>query len=195
MTKVFLGGSRRISRLNVQLRMRLDRIIEKGLPVIVGDANGADKAFQQYLCDKSYRNVEVFCSGNICRNNLGNWKQREVPVASRNRTYAFYARKDRAMACEAAVGFMLWDGKSTGTLLNVLRLLGQQKKTVLYNAAEQRFHELKEFAQWEEFISKCDGELRKKIEQRATLEAHEHDTPQQSLIPRRGARPADNAVC
>ncbi|MHC1729372.1 MAG: hypothetical protein AB9866_25795 [Syntrophobacteraceae bacterium] len=129
MTKVFISGSRTVTRLSDPIRMRLDRIIEKGFPVVIGDANGADKAVQQYLNSKGYLNVEVFCSGHVCRNNIGNWKQRRVSSTAPGKTYDFYAAKDRTMADDAAVGFMIWDGKSKGTILNAYRLLKQQKKS------------------------------------------------------------------
>ena len=95
MTKVFIGGSRGVHRLNEAIRMRLDRIIEKGLSVVIGDANGADRAVQQYLSSKSYPNVEVFCSGIVCRNNIGNWKQRTISSTACAKTFDFYATKDR----------------------------------------------------------------------------------------------------
>ncbi len=173
MTKVFIGGSRRVSRLSEPVRMRLDRIIEKGLHVVIGDANGADKAVQQHLNSKNYPNVEVFCSGHVCRNNIGNWKERKVSSTAHNKTFDFYAAKDRTMADEATVGFMVWDGKSKGTILNVFRLMKRQKKAVVYNAAEKRFYEFKALGHWEEFISHCDGELRDKVEQQAALEDQE----------------------
>jgi len=53
-TKVFIGGSRRIIRLDAEVKRRIDRMIEKPLQVLVGDANGADKAVQEYLRSKSY---------------------------------------------------------------------------------------------------------------------------------------------
>ena len=56
---VFVAGSRQISRLPSEVRSRLDTMIEKGFQILVGDANGADKAVQQYLADKSYPNVIV----------------------------------------------------------------------------------------------------------------------------------------
>ncbi|MGA3117483.1 MAG: hypothetical protein ABSF90_23970 [Syntrophobacteraceae bacterium] len=189
MTKVFIGGSRGGSRLSEPIRMRLDRLIEKGLPVIIGDANGADKAVQQYLNSKNYLNVEVFCSGHLCRNNIGNWMQRKVSSTAPNKTFDFYAAKDRTMADNATVGFMVWDGKSKGTILNVLRLLKQQKKAVVYNVAEKRFYELKALAHWEEFISHCTSELRNKVEQQAALEDKERSSlSPQSFKPRRVAR-------
>ena len=179
MIKVFVGGSRHISRLNAQVRKRLDNIIQKELPVLIGDANGADKAIQQYLHSQDYRNVEVFCSGGLCRNNLGQWEVRIVPAETRERNFQFYSTKDRVMAQEATVGFMMWDGKSIGTLLNVLRLLSQQKKVVIYIVPEKRFLELKSGAEWGAFIDHYDIKLRHRVEQRATLETPERRSPAQ----------------
>jgi hypothetical protein len=78
MTNVFIGGSRKISRLDADVRQELDRIVEKSLKVLVGDANGADKAVQSYLKSKNYDLVEVFCAGRTCRNNVGRWPVRTV---------------------------------------------------------------------------------------------------------------------
>lgn len=171
MTKVFLGGSRHVSRLNDQIRERLKTIIQKNLPVIVGDANGADKAMQTFLCKEGYLNVEVFCSGHACRNNVGNWKTNLVESDSRERHFSFYAAKDIIMASEATFGLMIWDGKSVGTLLNVWRLLENQKKVVVYIAPERQFLELTGADQWPQLIAKCDIVVREKVKQKASEEA------------------------
>ncbi len=170
MTKVFIGGSRRASRINTQLRKRLDNIIERGFPILIGDANGADKAIQQYLHGKHYQSVEVFCSGGICRNNIGNWQTRSIPVDTRNRDAQFYSAKDRVMAQEATVGLMMWDGKSVGTLLNLFRLLNLKKKAVIYTVPEKQFLEFRNWVQWKKFLESQDIGLRYKIEQRTKLE-------------------------
>ena len=170
MSKIFIGGSRHVSRLGAPVRARLDTIIEKGLPVIVGDANGADKAVQQYLFSKSYDQVEVFCSGKACRNNVGRWKTRQIDTDPRERGFRFYAAKDREMAREADYGFMVWDGKSTGTLLNVLRLLRQDKKVVIYSVPEHKFAELKAYDQWDDFIAHYGADVRQETEKKAALE-------------------------
>jgi len=47
MTRVFIGGSRRLTRLNADVQRRIDKIIEQGFPILVGDANGADKAVRR----------------------------------------------------------------------------------------------------------------------------------------------------
>jgi hypothetical protein len=61
MSTVFVAGSREISRLCTEVKSRLDTMIENRFQILVGDANGADKAIQRYLADKSYPNVLVHC--------------------------------------------------------------------------------------------------------------------------------------
>ena len=180
-TKVFIGGSRRVSRLNAAVHARLDKIMENGLPVIIGDANGADKAVQQYLSSKHYDKVEVFCSGLACRNNIGHWDTRLIHADKHNRGRQFYAAKDRAMTTEATYGLMVWNGKSTGTLLNILRLLRQAKKVVVYNVPKRQFTELKSYDQWQSFIAAHGPGLRGETEQMAALEDRAHS--QARLLP------------
>jgi hypothetical protein len=170
MTKVFIGGSRHVSRLNVQMRQRLDTILSKGLPIIIGDANGADKAVQKYLFDKHYTNVKVYCSDRTCRNNVGGWTVHSVPVRSQKKTADFYSEKDRAMAEEATVGLMMWDGESVGTLMNVFRLLKLNKKAVVYAVPQRDFIEFHNTAQWEIFVDHCHSSLRRKLEERIVIE-------------------------
>ena len=170
MTTVFVGGSRRVSRLPAAVLARLDTIMQKGFPIIVGDANGADKAVQRYLSDQGYRHVEVFCSGTTCRNNVGDWHIRQSKTDPHDRGFQFYAAKDRAMAGEADFGLMIWDGKSIGTLMNVLRLLSQAKKAALYNVPQHSFSELKAGADWRGFIAALDADLRDEMEQKVRIE-------------------------
>lgn len=180
MTTVFVGGSRHASRLSINVRGRLDKIMEKRFPIVIGDANGADKAVQRYLHSKHYRNVEVFCSEGICRNNIGNWRTRNIPTGTRQRNAQYYSAKDRVMAQEATVGLMIWDGKSVGTLLNVFRLLGLQKKSVIYNVPEKRFLEFRTKVGWEIFLASQDTGLRHKIEQRTKFETAPENQPLQT---------------
>jgi len=170
MTTVFIGGSRNVSHLDEDVRQRLDRIIEKHFPVIIGDANGADKAVQTYLKSRGYHNVEVFCMEGKCRNNVGPWPSRAVPAPHNTRDFKYYAAKDRVMAAEASVGFMLWDGKSMGTLANAARLIGRRKKVVVYNASEKTFADLTCEADWREFLSSCPPDLRERLEHLVSAE-------------------------
>lgn len=182
MNVVFIGGSRRVSRLAPAVHQRLDRIIEKHLQVLIGDANGADKAVQQYLHRKGYQNVEVFCAGRFCRNNIGGWKMRHVPSTTPEKSLEFYTAKDRLMAREATVGLMIWDGKSIGTLLNVLRLRRGQKRAVVYDVPRRRFWELKNESEWHAFSSRCDAQLRQRVEQKAALEELAEQSSQANLL-------------
>jgi hypothetical protein len=142
--KVFIGGSRRLSRLNKQIKHRLDSVIDKGLTVIVGDASGVDKAVQSYLVQRKYQNVAVFCMAGICRNNVGNWPTREISAGQNTRRdAAFFGTKDRAMGAEADYGLMLWDGKSRGTLANIRDLICRQKPVVVYLASSKSFFTLR----------------------------------------------------
>lgn len=179
MTKVFIGGSRRISRLSPEVRQRLDRIIERRLAILVGDANGADKAVQEYLHGKHYDLVEVFCSGDSCRNNTGHWPVRAIHVQKKKRDFSFYATKDRAMADEASVGLMLWDKESVGTLMNVLRLVRHHKKVVLFVAPDRVFIEVKDDDDWTRLVASCARELRERVEQESSGEVHPREAKPQ----------------
>jgi hypothetical protein len=170
MTRVFIGGSRRVSRLNDSVRERLDRIIKGGFPIVIGDANGADKAVQRYLFENGYSNVEVFCSDDTCRNNIGKWTIREIATASRKGTPQFYSAKDRAMAQEATIGLMVWDGTSIGTVMNVFRLINLGKKAVLYSLPERRFLEFKDLVYWDEFVANSRSDFRNRVLDRMKLE-------------------------
>jgi hypothetical protein len=139
MDSVFVAGSRALSKLNAQVKARLDNILRKEFKVLVGDANGADKAVQRYLAECGYQHVVVYCM-DVCRSNVGHWPIRAHstgPTVKRDRHY--YGIKDRAMANDASCGFMLWDGISKGTLTNVVNLLDHDKRVLLFNAPKQQF--------------------------------------------------------
>jgi len=156
MITVFLSGSRRINHLNGEILTRLGNIVEKGFRVVVGDANGADKALQEYLADMNYSNVIVFCSGQSCRNNVGNWSVKRIRVDSGHKGREFYMQKDREMAGEADYGFVLWDGKSPGSISNVVELLKRNKKALVYLFPEKRFFVVASLDDARELLKRCD---------------------------------------
>ncbi len=57
MNTIFIGGSRHISRLPSEIKDRLNKVIDNQHCVLVGDANGADKAVQKHFADASYDKV------------------------------------------------------------------------------------------------------------------------------------------
>ena len=155
-TTVFLSGSRKISRLNDAIRGRLKKMIDQNLCIVVGDANGADKALQGYLAGVHYHAVVVFCAGDVCRNNLGAWDTKHIDVDPKLKGREFYTQKDKAMASEANYGFVLWDGKSTGSVSNVLELMKNRKPVVVYFAPEKTFHTLKSATDVKDLLRRVD---------------------------------------
>ncbi|MFQ5993318.1 MAG: hypothetical protein ACE5NA_12855 [Nitrospiraceae bacterium] len=142
--KVFIAGSRRLSRLNKDVKSRIDNIVDKGFTVVVGDANGVDKAVQRYLSSRNYRDVVVFCMEGGCRNNIGDWPTQTIRADERGRRdFGYYSTKDRAMAKEADYGLMLWDGRSRGTLGNIVHLVREGKAVVVYIAPDKCFYTLR----------------------------------------------------
>jgi hypothetical protein len=154
MSTVFIGGSRRIGRLNEVIRARLDNIVERGLQVVIGDANGSDRAVQAYLAQRGHRDVVVYCMGESCRNNLGRWNVQALE-ASGERGFDYYALKDAQMARNADCGFMIWDGKSKGTLLNVQRLLRAGKPVVIYFAPDRECMTVRTLDDLRALLARC----------------------------------------
>lgn len=143
MEAVFLGGSRRISRLNDNIKSKLDDFIDRGLWIFVGDANGADRALQQHLADRRYDRVVVYAVAGSLRNNVGDWKVCLVDPPRGARGFELYSVKDKQMAKDASYGLMLWDGKSRGTLENIRNLLAQGKPVAVHLGPARRFVSLK----------------------------------------------------
>lgn len=177
MNTVFIGGSRHVSRLPAQVKERLNNVIENGHLVIVGDANGADKAVQKHFYEAAYDKVTVFCSGDHPRNNLGQWHTHNVTPPKSAQGFQFYAAKDREMAREADFGLMIWDSKSAGTILNVLRLVRAGKIAVLIDVTEKSAINIKSSANWEEFLARCSPSLRADLKERATADEWETTQP------------------
>jgi len=183
-TTVFLSGSRRIGRLNDMVRSRIGNMIDQGFRILVGDANGADKALQAYLANSRYENVTVFCAGGVCRNNAGGWNVRNVEVDPKLKGRNFYTQKDKAMAGEADYGFVLWDGKSAGSINNIFELLKGRKSVVVYFAPEKAFYTLKSPSDVRMLLRHCDEDDYRSISKKIQVDRRLEDlgaAPQGSL--------------
>lgn len=166
MTKVFVGGSRKITRLNKNIKSRIDNVIQKGYTVLIGDANGADKSVQKYLFDKGYKNVRIFCMGNECRNNIGKWETKQIAETRNRKDYYYYSIKDLEMVKETDYGFMIWDGKSKGTLNNIINLLKESKKVLVYFSPNLEFYTLITFDDLERLLSRCEKKFLEVFEEK-----------------------------
>ena len=152
MKTVFLSGSRKSNQLNEMVKARIKEWLDQRAKFVVGDANGADKAMQGYLADQNYQDVKVYCSGSVCRNNVGDWDVQEVSVDPRLKGRAFYTQKDKEMSSIADSGFVLWDGKSIGSINNVHELLKNGKTIVVYLSPKRIFIDVTNPGELEELI-------------------------------------------
>lgn len=164
MSTVFFGGSRKLSRLNSQLRTRIRNLMNNGHTVLIGDANGADRAVQLFLAEEGYRNVKVYCMEGICRNNIGDWPEVAVTARGGKKNFAYFAMKDAQMSQSADFGFMIWDGKSKGTINNVLNLLQQEKPVLIYVSPRKEFVSMKDKCDVEPLLTHCDAESKAILE-------------------------------
>ena len=91
-----------------------------------------------------------------CRNNVGNWPTREIATPRGARGFDYYSLKDRAMAEAAEYGLMLWDGKSKGTINNVVTLSRRNKPVVVYVAPSKTFLTVRELDDLGDVLAKGD---------------------------------------
>jgi len=181
MKKVFFGGSRRLGKLNKAIKERADNIISTGYLALIGDANGADRAMQKYLAEKSYKHVLIFCAGNICRNNIGRWETKFVPVNRAQKDFQYYSIRDKKISDEADYGFMVWDGKSKGTLNNIINIIVERRKLVLvYFCPKRKFFTLKSNSDIAELLSFCQRQDLKQLEKSLKITQRIH--PEQSRL-------------
>lgn len=97
----------------------------------------------------------MFCAGNQCRNNVGNWKTTAVSADANEKGFDFYASKDLRMAREADYGLMIWDAKSRGTLNNILNLLDESKSVLVFFSPDRSFHTIRNDQDLSALLVKC----------------------------------------
>lgn len=153
--KIFIAGARSVKDLSPIVQQRMMTIYQKGYDVLVGDCYGVDTSVQKFYSDLGYSNVVVFASNGKARNNIGHWNIRNVTVPSYIRGFDFYKQKDMAMANEADYGFMIWDGASRGTLNNVINLVSQDKKVLIYLTPQEKMVVIKSFDELSALVTHC----------------------------------------
>lgn len=138
MKSVFIAGPRAIKKLDNKVILKLKSFEENNFLIYVGDANGVDKLIQTFYHNLNYDNVNIFASNGKARNNLGNWRINAVSVDKSIKGFEFYVQKDKAMAEKADFGFMIWNGKSKGTLNNIINLRNKNKYIILFLTTTDR---------------------------------------------------------
>ena len=156
MNRIFISGSISIKVVNNQIVARLENMIEKGHEILIGDADGIDKAIQSFFANRYYKQIAIYCSGGMCRNNVGKWNVQNVPVPPNAKGRKFYMVKDEQMAKDADYGFLIWDGKSAGTINNLTNLIQLGKTGLVYFVPSNCFYTIKDKQSFDELLSKCN---------------------------------------
>ena len=122
--KIFISGSKSISKLPELAKIFIDQFIENNDEILVGDCYGVDAVVQKYLDSKGYSNVTIYCSSETPRNNfVTGAKVRSCAEAAKGLTgRAFQYVKDIQMAQDCDQALMVWNGKSKGTAENIRRI-------------------------------------------------------------------------
>ncbi|OFW25583.1 MAG: hypothetical protein A3H97_03105 [Acidobacteria bacterium RIFCSPLOWO2_02_FULL_65_29] len=114
-----------------------------------------------------------------CRNNVGNWPTREVAAPRGAKGFDYYSLKDRAMAETADYGLMLWDGKSKGTVNNVVNLSREHKPVVVYVAPTKQFRTIKTSDDLRDLLAQGDSDSVERI----VSELHLGDLRHGTMLP------------
>ncbi len=171
MTTVFIAGSISISRLDDKVADRINKIVSSDFNVVVGDADGADASIQECLQRHQARKVTVYCTGETPRNNVAEWPVHRVVSKAKAGTRAYFTAKDLEMARDSDYGLMVWDCKSTGTLSNVIELLREKKKSVVFVNKNKDFVTISNKSDLECLVAVMSDHARAKAEEKIGLSA------------------------
>jgi hypothetical protein len=124
-SRLLLMGSKafRERQLPPEIAFKIDEAISRNMTILVAEALGACRLFQDYLHSKGYRNV-IVCHAKSMRYNVGNWKTVQYGTDLKAR--------ERGMIedCDSAV--VIW-ADSSGVIAGNLELLKNlDKPTFLY---------------------------------------------------------------
>lgn len=153
--KIFIAGARSVKSLPAPVQQRMMTICQKGFDVLVGDCYGVDTSVQHFYSALGYSKVTVFASNGKARNNIGRWSIRSVPVPPYLHGFDFYKQKDIAMVNEADYGLMIWDGESRGTLNNMINLVSQNKKALVYLVPQDKTVVIRDTESLDQLIEDC----------------------------------------
>ena len=128
--KLLLTGSSAFKdrELPAEVKKRIDEAIEGEVTIIVGEAPGANRIYQDYLKAKRYRNVVVGHAIRL-RYNAGNWKDVQYGKNLKER------EQKMIEDCDSAI--VIWMNNS-GVIANDLEILKRLgKPTFLYECSSE----------------------------------------------------------
>jgi hypothetical protein len=123
--KLLLMGSSAFTpkELPPQVTQRIDAAISRGMTILVGEAHGASRLFQDYLHRTGYRNVIVGHARRI-RYNAGTWPTHQYGTDLPDR--------ERHMIEDCDAALIIWMNHSGVIAENLERLRRLRKPTYLY---------------------------------------------------------------
>ena len=156
MTTIFISGSRVIPPIPEEALLRVDKIVDSGFEIVIGDSSrGVDAVVLQYLAARSYEHVSVYTIHDKPRAKgvLDIWDVRKVEptvaaktdkAGNRRNARELETEKDQEMGDAADFGLVIWQptytnrfgntSVSKGSLRNMHQLLSAGKPVVLYKA-------------------------------------------------------------
>jgi len=128
--KILLMGSSafRFKELPTEVKERMDEAIAQNTQIIVGEAPGASRLYQDYLKSKGYKNVIVGHAVRI-RYNAGNWKTVQYGKNLKER------EKRMIEDCDSAIIMWMNNSGVIAENLELLKRLG--KPTFLYEYSSE----------------------------------------------------------
>lgn len=128
--KLLLMGSSAFNakELPVEVKERIDEAITRGMIIIVGEARGANRLYQDYLKAKGYRNVVVGYAVRL-RYNAGNWKDVQYGKDLKER------ERNMIEDCDSAIVIWMNNSGVIAKNLELLKRLG--KPTYLYECSSE----------------------------------------------------------
>lgn len=180
---LWLGGSLKIRALPEEAQGAVDGAVQSGERVLIGDAPGADALFQRYLRQFPTAKVEIFHSSPSVRFNLGNWPVHFVQPAVKSASAALHGAKDREIAIQCDSGLMVWDGKSVGTVANVLDLSSRGKEWRLFVATDSDAIEIPSLDSLVNSYGEAVIEASKRLEADRKRKARELEAATQTSLP------------
>jgi hypothetical protein len=123
--------------LPAAVRERIDEAMAQGMTIVVGEARGACRRYQDYLSSRGYTNVIVGHARSI-RYNAGDWKTVQYGDDLKER--------ERAMIEDCDSAIIIWVNESSVIAENLERLKRLGKTTFVYEYStmdgSERFGEL-----------------------------------------------------
>jgi hypothetical protein len=129
-TKLLLMGSSafKAKELPLGIRRRIDEAINRGFTIIVGEACGASRLYQDYLKAKGYTKVVVGHAVKL-RYNAGNWKDVQYGRDLKER------ERQMIEDCDSAIVIWMNNSGVIAENLELLKRLG--KPTYLYEYSSE----------------------------------------------------------